>query len=140
MRVKVLEWSKSYLVCYKRKEWLENSKLNNISENSILRLILILPWWHGYNFIDIWRLIDMCPLPPCCSNDNQKCKWKIMNKEERERKKSEEKASIWKHDVGLLNFLRNITFTILLTFQIFVIVNFWSLRRTTHDVSFSSAD
>ena len=26
-------------------------------------------------------LIDMCPLPLCCSNESQKCEWKIMNTE-----------------------------------------------------------
>ena len=38
-----------------------------------------------------------------------------------ERKKARKKTSVWKHDIGLLNFLRNITFTILATFQFFFI-------------------
>ena len=63
----------------------------------------------------------MCPLPLHCSNDSQKYEWKIMNKEETQRKKRKEKTLIWKHEIGLgknfnlkhevgfLNFLRNLT-------------------------------
>ena len=72
-------WGKSHFACCKWKEWLDNSKLNDFSENSIGRLILILPWWHCsyYNFFDIWRLIYMRPQPLCCSKDNQKYEWKM---------------------------------------------------------------
>ena len=56
------------------------------------------------------------------------CEWKIMNTEETERKKNKEKTSIWKPDIGLLNFLRDIKYTILATFQIFVVIN--HARRT----------
>ena len=38
------------------------------------------------NFIDIWSLIGMFPLPLCCSGDSQKCEWKIMNTEETQKK------------------------------------------------------
>ena len=94
---------------------LDNSKLNNFSQNSIWSLVLISSWWHSYDFFDIWDLIDTCSLSLCCSNDSQKCEWQIMNTEETERKKSQEKTSIWKPDIGLLNFLRNTAFTIIAT-------------------------
>ena len=42
-------------------------------------------------------------------------------------KKTRKKISIWKHSIGFLNFLRNL-FTILATFQNFVIITF-STRR-----------
>ena len=90
-----------------------------------------------YNFIDIWTLIDMCPLPLCYSDDSQKCELKIMNTEETQRKKTMKKTLIWKHDIGFLNFRRNITFTILATFQNFIIITLSTPRPwTTHDVRF----
>ena len=86
VRIKVPKWSKSYLVCYK---WRSDSQvtpnnlnnlsnLNNFSENSIWRHILILSWCHIYSVIDIGRFNNMCPLPLSCSNDSQKCEWKIV--------------------------------------------------------------
>ena len=90
------KWGKKYLLCYKCIEWLDNSKLNNFSANSIWRLILISSWWHSYYFIDIWRLIDTCPPPLCCSNDSQKCEWKIINTEQTERKNTKKKVQFEK--------------------------------------------
>ena len=116
VRIKVPNGSKSYLACYKCIEWLDNSKLNNFSENSVWSLILLSSWWHSCNFIDIWRLIDACPLLPCCSHESQKYDWKITNTEETERKKKKGKIFYSKTDIGLLDFLRNITFKILATF------------------------
>ena len=92
------------------------------------------------NTIDIRRLIDTCLLLLCDSNHSQMCKWKIMNTEETERKKSKEKTSIWKPNIGLLNFLRNKAFTVLATSQIFC-YNYLVNRQTwtTYDVRFSTA-
>ena len=116
--IKVLKWSKSYLLCYNWKEWLlGNSNLNNFSENSIWRHILILPWFHSYKLWFYWYLkpYDMSHLLLCCSDDSQKCEWKVINTEETQKKKTMKKTLIWKHDIGFLNFRRNITFTILVT-------------------------
>ena len=128
MRIKVPKWSKRYLVCYRWKEWLGNSKLNSFSENSIWRLILISSWWHSYNFIDIWRLIDMCPLPLCCSNDSQKCERKIINpkKNTEKIKKGKNfslKARYWslefsqKHNIHNFCYLPNFCYNFFVTLQ-----------------------
>ena len=137
VRIKVPNGSKSYLACYKCIEWLDNSKLNNFSENWVWSLILLSSWWHSYNSIDIWRLIDTCPVPPCCSHESQKYDWKITNTEETEKKKKG-KSFYSKTDIGLLNFLRNITFKILATFFCYndlVKHQTW----TSCDIRFSSA-
>ena len=63
----------------------------------------------------------MCTLPFCCSNDSQKCEWKIINTEKKNRKKRRKKAWFWKHKIGFFNFLRSIILTILPTFQSFII-------------------
>ena len=42
-----------------------------------------------YNFIVIQNLLDMCSLPLRCFDESQKCKLKIMNTEETQRKKNE---------------------------------------------------
>ena len=120
-----------------RKERPDNSKLDNFSENSIWHFLLISPWWYSYKFIDVWRLINMCTLPLCCSSDNQKCEWKIINTEKTQRKKEKKKLHF---EISFLNFLRNITFTTLPIFQNFII--FLSTLRpwTMQDVLFSSAD
>ena len=63
------------------------------------------------------------------------------NTEETQRKITRKKTSIWKHDVAFLNFFINITFTILATFQILVLITLSTLRPwATHDARFSSAD
>ena len=120
-----------------RKERPDNSKLDNFSENSIWHFLLISPWWYSYKFIDVWRLINMCTLPLCCSSDNHKCEWKIINTEKTQRKKEKKKLHF---EISFLNFLRNITFTTLPIFQNFII--FLSTLRpwTMQDVLFSSAD
>ena len=93
----------------------------------------------------------MCPPPLCCSNDNQKCEWKIEETQKAEietqltqkkqRKLTRKKTSICKHDIAFLNFLINIAFTILAAFQILVLVTLSILRPwATHDVQFSSAN
>ena len=56
---------------------------------------------------------------------------KLMNTEETE-KRARKNPSICKQDIGLLNFLRNITLTILTTFQIFVI-NYLINPQTLND-------
>ena len=66
-----------------------------------------------YNFIDIWSLIVMCPLPLCCSDDTRKCEWKIMNNKKHRKKKTMKKTLIWKNNIVFLNFHKNITFTFL---------------------------
>ena len=136
VRIKVPKESKSYLLCYEWKEWPNNLNdlidLNNISENSIWRHILISSWCHSYIVIDIRRFNSMCPLPLCCSNYSQKCKWKI---EETQRKMTRKKTSIWKQDIAFLNFLINIAFAILATFQVLVLITLSTLRHwATHDV------
>ena len=95
------------------------------SENSIWCHILISSWCHSYNDIDIRRFNNMCPLPLCCSNVSQKYKWKI---EKTQRKIKKKKTSLWKHDIAFLNFLINIAFTILATFQILVLIALSTLR------------
>ena len=58
------------------------------------------------------------------------------NTEETQRKIPRKKTSIWKHDIAFLNFLINIAFTILATFQILVLITLSTLRpwrRTTYD-------
>ena len=40
--------------------------------------MLISSWCYSYNVIDIQRFNNMCPLLFCCSNDSQKCEWKIV--------------------------------------------------------------
>ena len=57
-----------------------------------------------YNFIDICSLIDMYPLPFCCSDDSQKCERNIMKTEETKRKQMK-KSLIWIHGIGFLQFL-----------------------------------
>ena len=50
------------------------------------------------------------------------------NTEETQRKITRKKTSIGKHDVAFLNFFINITFTILATFQILVLITLSTLR------------
>ena len=47
-------------------------------ENSLCRHILISPWCNSYNFINIRHIINMYSLTLSCSNDSQKCEWKIL--------------------------------------------------------------
>ena len=103
-------------------------------EDLIWHLILISSWWYSYKFIDIWRLFDKCTLPLCCLNSSQKCEWKIIKTEKTQRKNKKEKTSFWKHEIGFLNFLRNITFTILGIFESFIIflVNSETLNDARH--------
>ena len=85
------------------------------------------------------------------------CEWKIMDTEETElernhreskretqkknRENNKEKIEIWKRNNSFLNILRNITFTILVTFQNFVIITLSILRpRTTHHLRFLNSD
>ena len=77
----------------------------------------------------------------CCSNDSQRYEWKVMSTEQTQKNKRKEKTLIWKHDIGLLNFLRNITFTVLATFQTFATIFLSAFRPwTMHNVCFSSSD
>ena len=62
-------------------------------------------------------LIDTRPLQLCCSNGSQKCEWKN-NEHRRNREKKKAKKKLQFENL-ILNFLRNIAFTILATFQIF---------------------
>ena len=99
VRIKVPKESKSYLLCYEWKEWPNNLNdlidLNNISENSIWRHILISSWCHSYNVIDVRRFNDMCPLPLRCSNDSQTSEWKIL--EETQKRQMETQIIQKKH-------------------------------------------
>ena len=52
----------------------------------------------------------------------QKGESKILNTEKTEKKKQSKKNFNLKHDIGFLNFLRNMTFTILASFQNFVVI------------------
>ena len=104
---------------------------------------------YSYNFIDIWRLINMCPLPLSCSN-RRKWQRKIVKDTQttqtetqitQKRKITRKETLIWKHEITFFNVLVNITFTILATFQILLLITLSTLRPwTTHDVSFTSAD
>ena len=82
----------------------------------------------------------MRPLPLCCSDDSQKCEWKIMNTEETQRKQNKEKKLQFENTI-LVPWIFLEPFAILLTFQNFVIITMSTLRPwTMHDVRFSSAD
>ena len=131
--IKVPKWSKSYLVCYKWRAWLlNNSKLNTFLVILVWFLIWTSSFCHSYYYIDIWRMNDMYVLSLCCFNNGQKCKLK-KNEQKKQGKKLD--ISIWKHNIGFLNFVRTITFTILATFQNFGIIILSTLRsRTTYDV------
>ena len=50
------------------------------------------------------------------------------NTEEKQKKIARKKSSIWKHDIAFLNFLINIAFTILATFQILLLITSSTLR------------
>ena len=61
--------------------------------------------------------------------------------QKKHRENNKEKIEIWKGNISFLNILRNITFTILVTFQIFVIITLSIIRpRTTHDLRFPNSD
>ena len=126
--------------------------MNIFSKNSNWRHFLISSWCHTYNVIVIRRFNNMWPLSLCCSNNSQKCEWKIVQEtqktqietqiiQKKQRKMTRTKTSIWKHDIAFLNFFINITFTTLVTFQILVLITLSTLRPwATSDVRFSSVD
>ena len=71
----------------------------------------MLSWFRHDDIVISSMIFDvLCTLPLCCPNDSQKCDWKVINTEKTQRKKRKEKTSFWKHKIGFLNFLRNITF------------------------------
>ena len=73
---------------------------------------MISPWYHSYNFIDIWRIIEVCPLLLSCSNDSQNYEWKKLNTEETEKKEKKFKLRYWfldfswKHNTHMVTFVR----------------------------------
>ena len=102
---------------------------------------LISSWCHSFNCIDIWRPVDIRPLLYFCFMiaESQKCEWKTLNTEETENTVKKIGISIWKHDIGFLNFLRLITFTILTAFKNFVIITLPNLGlRKMYDVCFQT--
>ena len=46
-----------------------NSKFNNFSEYCVRCHFLIPSLFHIFKFIYIWWIVDITPLPQCCSND-----------------------------------------------------------------------
>ena len=102
---------------------------------------LISSWCHSFNCIDIWRPVDIRPLLYFCFMiaESQKCEWKTWDTEETENTGKKIGISIWKHDIGFLNFLRFITFRILTAFKNFVIITLPNLGlRKMYDVCFQT--
>ena len=80
---------------------------------------MIPSWLHNYSFADISWLIGISRLSHCCSNDYWESNVRMKNN--KDRKNREKKGHnfdilISNHEIGFLNFLKFIAFTILVTF------------------------
>ena len=75
------------------------------------------------------------------SRRNAKDRDRDKDNTDKTQKNNKKKTSIWKHDLAFLNFLINISFTILVTFKILVLITLSTLRPwAMHKIRFSSAD
>ena len=108
--LKLPRCTESYPRCCKWKLWLlYSSKFKNFPEYSVGCHILIPSWFHNYNFIDIWWLTVISPLPDCCFNDYWLSKVSMKKMAEEIEKKMEERLDILNSNhVNLLVFKNTI--------------------------------